>query len=58
MKSLDYFYEEILSPILSDIGENVVEPMLETLLLSLYWIMLPLWIVPYLIFRGKKGGTK
>lgn len=56
MKSLDYFYEEILCPVLSDIGENVVEPMLETLLLSLYWITLPLWIVPYLIFRGKKGG--
>lgn len=56
MKSLDYFYEEILCPLLSDIGENVVEPVLESLLLLLYWITLPLWIVPYLIFRNRKGG--
>ena len=56
MKSLDYFYEEILCPVLSDIGENVVEPILDWLLLLLYWVTLPLWIVPYLIFRGKKGG--
>lgn len=56
MKSLDYFYEEILLPKLSDISEYIVEPVLEGLLIFVYWITLPLWIVPYLIFRGKKGG--
>lgn len=56
MKSLDYFYEEILSPILSYIGEYVVVPLLNWFILLLHWITIPLWIVPYLIFRRKKGG--
>ena len=56
MKSLDYFYEEILSPTLSYFGEHVVEPLIELFLLILYWITIPLWIVPYLIFRRKKDG--
>lgn len=56
MKSLDYFYEEILCPVLSNICEYFVEPVLDWLILLFYWITLPLWIVPYLILRGKKGG--
>lgn len=56
MMTLDYFYEEILCPVLSDIYENLVEPVAESLLCFVYWITLPIWIVPYLIFRGKKGG--
>ncbi len=56
MMTLDYFYEEILEPVLAWLGENIVIPVLNKLFAALLWISLPLWIVPYLIFRGKKGG--
>ena len=56
MKSLDYFYEEILSPNLSGFWEDVIEPLCEVFLLTVYCLTTPLWIVPYLIYRKMKGG--
>lgn len=55
MHTLDYFYEEILTPILSWIGDNIILPMCEYALLALIWVTLPIWIIPYLIIRKKKG---
>lgn len=55
MQTLDYFYKEILTPIMSWIGENIAVPMIEYFILALLWITLPVWIIPYLIMRKTKG---
>lgn len=55
MKILDYFYEEYVSPALAALVEFSTR-IWEAVSLILLWITLPIWIVPYLIFRGKKGG--
>lgn len=55
MKILDYFYEEVLTPALSDLVDFATR-VLEILIMILLWITIPIWIVPYLIFRNKKGG--
>lgn len=61
MTSLDYFYEEILMPICSlavDIVSNCGEfvlVVLDGLLTLVYFLTIPLWIIPYLIIRHKRN---
>ena len=58
MKIFDYFYEEILVPSLESINELVfpiIEWMLNGLLAVVLWVTVPIWIIPYLIIKRRKG---
>lgn len=55
MKSLDCFYEEYLCPFMETmIGFG--ELILEGLLVFVFMVTTPIWIIPYLIIKKKKGG--
>lgn len=55
MKMLDYIYEEILCPAWENVSEFILQ-MLDCMFTALVFITIPLWIVPYLIVRKRRGG--
>lgn len=55
MKSLDYFYEDILKPVIEDLVGFVVDELIDILLTIAYFVTIPLWIVPYAIIRNKRN---
>ena len=64
MTSLDFFYEEILMPICSFVVDMVLNfadlvlDFLDFLLTLVYFITIPLWIIPYLIIRHKRNKRR
>ena len=55
MKSLDCFYEKYLCPFMETmIGFG--ELIFEGLLVLVFMVTAPFWIIPYVIIKQKKGG--
>ena len=57
MKIFDYFYEEILVPLVEGLGETfypLIEYMLNLILVSVLFITTPVWLIPYLIIKRTK----
>ena len=60
MKILDYFYEEVVCPVLERVTEIVKSLAIfisNALIMTFLWITLPIWIIPYFIIK-KKGADK
>jgi hypothetical protein len=60
MKIFDYFYEEILVPSLESMNGVVfplIELMLNGFLTAVLWVTVPIWIIPYLIIKHRKGKS-
>ena len=58
MKIFDYFYKEVLNPTLEQINETffaLIDWMLNGLLALVLWVTIPIWIIPYLIIKHRKG---
>ena len=57
MKCFDYIFEEILTPACETIVE-LGEFLLELLLYAVFLLTVPIWIIPYLIIKNKKGSNE
>lgn len=63
MRTLDYFYKHSIQPIVDhfeDVSENFSEIILEVLSWLFGFVLvltLPLWIIPYKLWK-KKGGAE
>ena len=55
MKTLDYLYEEYLRPVFEAMVD-LVEFILTRLLTFFLLILFPIWVIPYLIIKKRKGG--
>ena len=55
MKSFDFIFEEILTPACETLVE-LGEFLLEILLYTVFLITVPIWLIPYLIIKNKKGS--
>ena len=61
MKTLDYFYEEILTPVCLGLVDIIIAlfcAVLEIMLAVVIFITVPLWIVPYAIIRNKRNKRR
>lgn len=59
MKTLDYFYETYVEPVMDgirEIGHNFIIFVLSVLLVVALWVTLPFWFVPYVIYKKKEGA--
>lgn len=58
MKTLDYFYEEVVCPAVEravEIARDIAIFIANALIMVVLWITLPIWIIPYFIIK-KKGA--
>lgn len=61
MKTLDYFYEMYVEPVIDGIREishNFIIFVLSTLLFIALWVTLPIWVIPYVIYKKKEGAEE
>jgi hypothetical protein len=58
MKTLDYFYENYLVPMFETFSETFypfIEFLLNIFLAGVLFITVPVWLIPYLIVKHRKG---